>query len=81
MLIALFSFSGSLATKCISLINEPCIARPTLTDLKPDEHNQGLCHYPFIVSLDICDGSGEAPDDPSSRICVPNKTEDVSKCI
>ena len=33
-LIAL-SFSESLATKCVSLNNEPCMARPTLIDLNP----------------------------------------------
>ena len=34
-LIALLSFSESLATKCVSLNNEPCMARPTLIDLNP----------------------------------------------
>ena len=29
-------FSGSLATKCISLNNEPCLVRPTGFDLNPD---------------------------------------------
>ena len=36
LLIALLCFSGSLATKCISLINQPCITRTTLIDLNPD---------------------------------------------
>ena len=31
--IELLSLSGSLATKCVSLNNEPCMIRPTLTDL------------------------------------------------
>ena len=48
--IALLSFSGSLAIKCISLIKEPCLARPNLIDLNPDEISQGLCHYPFMIS-------------------------------
>ena len=30
LFIALLSFSGSLATKCMILNEEPCIARPTL---------------------------------------------------
>ena len=34
-LIVLLSFSESLATKCVSLNNEPCMARPTLIDLNP----------------------------------------------
>ena len=32
-------------SKSISLNNGPFIARPTLIDLNPDEHRQGLSHY------------------------------------
>ena len=32
-LIALLRFSESLATKCVSLNNESCMARPTVIDL------------------------------------------------
>lgn len=53
--IVLLRFSGSLDTKCISLDNEPCLVRPTLIDLNSNAHNQRLCHYPFMVSLDRCD--------------------------
>ena len=50
MFIWLLSFSGSLTsmanvsspTTCISLNNQPCVARSTLIDLNPDEYNQGL---------------------------------------
>ena len=30
------------------------MARPTLIDLNPDEYNQGLRCYPFMVNLDMC---------------------------
>ena len=33
--ITLLSFSGSLATKYVSLNNEPCMIGPTLIGLKP----------------------------------------------
>ena len=36
MFITLLSFSGSLATKYVSLNNEPCMIRYTLIDLNPD---------------------------------------------
>ena len=49
---ALLSFSGSLATKCMSLNNEPCVIRPNLIDLNPVELN----YYSFIISLDKCSG-------------------------
>ena len=64
--IVLLSFIGSLATKCLSLNNELCLARPTLTDLNPNE----LHYYPFMVSLDICSGYWSTLDNLSSRIFV-----------
>ena len=69
--IAFLRFSGPLATKCISLNNDPCLARPTFISLILNE----LHYYPFIVSLDKCNGSCNTLDDPSCRISVPNKTE------
>ena len=47
VLIALLSFSRSLATKCVSFNNEPCMGRSTIADLNPIEFN----YYPFIISL------------------------------
>ena len=41
VLIALLNFTGSLATNCIALHDQPCISRPTLINLNLDEHNQG----------------------------------------
>ena len=51
--ITLLSFSGSLAIKCVSLNNEPCMIRPILIDLNPVELN----YYPFMISLDKCNAS------------------------
>ena len=45
--------------------------------MEPDKYNQGLSHYPLMISLDRYDGRYNALDDPSNRIRVPNKTEDV----
>ena len=45
--------------------------------MKPDKYNQGLSHYPLMISLDRYDGRYNALDDPSNRIRVPNKTEDA----
>ena len=35
--------------------------------------NKGLCYFPFAVCLDRCTGSCNILNDPSHRICVPNK--------
>ena len=53
MFIALLNDSESLATKCVSFDNEPCMTRPTLIGLNPVELN----YYPFMISLDKCGGS------------------------
>ena len=55
-----------------------CIARPTFLNLNPDEHNQELLHYLFMVKLDKCNGSCITFNDLSSRICVLNKAEYVN---
>ena len=53
MFIVLLSLSESLATKCLSLGDEPCIVRHTLIDLNPVE----LKCYLLIISIDNCTGS------------------------
>ena len=51
--IALLSFSRSLATKCVSLNDEPCMTRPILIDLNPIELN----YYPCMICLHKCNES------------------------
>ena len=68
--ITLLSFSRLLATKCISLNNEPCLVRATLIDLNSDEHNQGLPYFPFIMKS--CNTLGNL----SRRIWALDKTKD-----
>ena len=70
VLIVLLSFSSSLATKCVSLNDKPCMFRPTLIDLNPVE----LTYYLFMISLDKCNGSYNVL---SPKICVPKETKDI----
>ena len=51
--IALLSVSWSLATKSVTLSNEPCMIRPTFIDVNLYAHN----YYPFMIGLDKCNGS------------------------
>ena len=71
LFIGLLSFSTSLATKCVSLNDEPCMIRPTLIYINPVE----LKYYPFVISLDKCTGSCNVL---SQKICVPKETKDVN---
>ena len=66
--IVLLSFSSSSATKYVSLIDEPCMVRPALIDLNPFE----LKYYPFMISLDKCNGSCNVL---SPKMCVTKKTK------
>ena len=72
MFINLLSFSRSLGTKCLSLSNEGCMASPTLINLNPIEFN----YYPFLISLDKCNGSCVPANDLSTKVRVPSKTKD-----
>ena len=71
MLIAMLSFSESLATKSVSLNDEPCTIRPTLIDFDPVEGK----YCPFMISLDKYSGSCNVL---SPKICSKEKAED--KC-
>ena len=70
--ITLLSFKGPLATKVVSLSNEPCIDRPSIIDLNPIDLN----YHSLMISLDKCIGSCNAVDDLSMKTCLPSKTKD-----
>ena len=65
MFIGLLCFDESVATKCMSLNNEPCMDRSFLVDFNPVELN---C-YPFTINLDKCNGSYNSVDDSFTKIC------------
>ena len=50
----------------------------TLINLHPNEYIERLHYYPFAVNLDRCMGSFNTLNDLSSKVCVPNKTEDLN---
>ena len=68
------TFGRSSATNSVLLNNEPCMARPTLIDLNPAEPN----FYPFMISLDKFNGSCNAVDNLSMKICLPSEKRDVN---
>ena len=48
-----FRKTESISTKCLFLNDEPCMVRPTLIDINPNE----LKYYRFMISLNKCAGS------------------------
>ena len=73
LVLVLLYFDGSLAIKCIPLNSQPCLVRVKVIDLNLDE----VYYYQFVISMNRCDGSCNTVDDPSGRICLPNKVGDV----
>ena len=67
--IGLLCFIRFLASKCVLLINEPCMIRLTFIDPNHVELN----YYPFIISLDKCSGSCNFVIGFCTKICVPSK--------
>ena len=53
----------------------------TFINLDPNEYTQEWPYNPFVVNLDRCVGSCNTLNDPSNRVCVPNKTEDSNLSI
>ena len=68
----------SIFTTFLSLNKPPCMIRPTLIGLNPDEYNHGLHYCPFIITLDGFNGRFNTLDDPFGKIYVSNKREEVN---
>ena len=64
--------------KCICLDNKPCMSRPTLINLYPNEYSQGFHYFPFTVNLDRCVKSCNSPIDLSNRVCVLDETNNLN---
>ena len=50
----------------------------TLINLHPNQYSQELLYNLFAVKLNVCIGSCNAFNDLSSKVCVPNKSEDLN---
>ena len=68
-------------TKCVSLSNQKFMTQPTLINLNPNEYSQELLYYSFEVNLDRCIGSYNTLNDLSSKVCIPNKAEDINLIV
>ena len=69
--------STSNHTKCIFVISYKFMNQPTISSLHPDEYSQELRYCPFAVNINRCFQRFNPVDDLSSRVCVPDKTEEI----
>ena len=67
--------------KCVLSNNQKYMTQPSLINLHPNEYNQELHCYPFLVKLDGCIGSCNTINDLSNKVCLPNKTEDLNLSV
>ena len=54
------------------------MTQPTHINLHFNDYGQVLRYYSFAFNLDRSMGSSSILNDPSNRVCVPNKTEDLN---
>ena len=73
--------STSNHTKSISLSNLKCMNQPIFIYLHPNEYSQEFHYYLFAVKLDRCVGSCNTLNDLSTKVCVPNKTDDLNLSV
>ena len=73
--------NGSNNTKYFSLRNQQCMIQPTLINSHPNEYSKEFHYYPFLVNLDRCVGSCNTLNDLSNKVCIPNKTENLSLTV
>ena len=52
--------------------------QPTLINLYANEYSQKFHYYPFTFKIDRSVGSCSTLNELSNKVCVPNKTEDLS---
>ena len=68
-------------TKYVSLSNQKCEIQPTLTNLHPNEYSQEFYYYSLPVKLDRCVGGCNTLNDLTTKVCIPNKTEDLNLSV
>ena len=57
------------------------MTQPTIINLETYECNQEFHYYPFGLKLEICVGICNTLNDLSNKVCVSNKTEDLSLSV
>ena len=68
-------------TRGISWSNQKCQIQPTLTNLHPNKQSQEFQYYSFAIKLERCAGICNNLNDLSSKVCIPNKTEDLNLSV
>ena len=65
----------------MSLSNQKCAIQPAFISLHLNEYTQEIHCYRVAVKLDRCIWSCNALNGLSNRVCVPNKTTDLTLSV
>ena len=76
LLISLFGIIKTKALECVSVVNQKCMPRPKILDVK--EGVGEALFYPYNVLVNKCSGSCDSLDNPMTKLCVPNVIKRVN---
>ena len=74
LLISLFSIIKTKALECVSVVDQECIAKPKIRDLKKNE----LVFYPLSIKINKCSSNCNNINDPMAKLCVPDIIKDMN---
>ena len=74
--ISLFSILKVRALECVSVVNQKCMARPKILDVK--EGVGEALFYPYNVLVNKCSGSCNTFDNAMAKLFVPNVVKRVN---
>ena len=74
--ISLFSIFKVRALEYVSVVNQKCMPRPKIFDVK--EGFGKALFYPYNVLVNKGSGSGNTFDNPMAKLCVPNVIKRVN---
>ena len=71
---SLFNLVVTKALKCVSLVNQKCMARPKTINTNANE----LVFYPLSIKVNKCSGDCNTINDPVAKLCVPDIVKDMN---
>ena len=74
LLISLFSIIKTKALKCVSVVNQECMARPKIIDVNKNK----LVFYLLSIKVNKCSGNCNNINDPMAKLCVPDIIKDMN---
>ena len=60
--------------ECVSMNNQECKARSTITDVNSNEP----MFYPYSIKVNKCKGSCNTFNDPYAKLCVPDTIKNIN---